>query len=206
MLTAQPPQSLAAGHVRHADRQVLRPDVARSGLASREGQPDATSYSPNCPPSPASPTTEEERLALLSLWLAQWSTPARGIWFPSMTQEWWRQKGGVKPHSGKFQTIDRWLGTPAAKKIFKECWLPTILPKFCEVGGRQVPAARGQCRARARRASGATASAAASRSARSRDRPSASAAAPTRCARSIPRRMRCSRPARATTGTAPSAL
>ena len=76
-------------------------------------------------------------MALLRLWLAQWSTPARGIWFPGMTQEWWRQKGGVKPHSGKFQTIERWLGTPAARKVFKDSWLPTILPTFCEMQGNK---------------------------------------------------------------------
>lgn len=46
-----------------------------------------------------------------------------------MTQEWWRQKGGVKPHSGKFQTVERWLRTPAARKAFKDSWLPTILPE-----------------------------------------------------------------------------
>ena len=30
-----------------------------------------------------------------------------------------------------------WLGTPAAKKVFKDSWLPTILPKFCEIQGNK---------------------------------------------------------------------
>ena len=73
-------------------------------------------------------TTDEQKLALVRLWLAQWSTPARGIWFPSMTDgEWWRTKGGVKPHSGKFKPIERWLASGAARKKFNQQWLPVLL-------------------------------------------------------------------------------
>lgn len=136
MLTAQPPRSLLrAMYAALTDKYY---GLSSLGLASlREKASLTDELLAQLPAIPGVATTDEERLALLRLWLAQWSTPARGIWFPSMTQEWWRQKGGVKPHSGKFQTIDRWLGTPAVKKVFKDSWLPTILPKFCEVAGNK---------------------------------------------------------------------
>ena len=55
----------------------------------------------------------------MRLWLAQWSAPARGIWFPSMTDgAWWKIKGGVKPHAGKFRPVESWLGSSGAKKVF----------------------------------------------------------------------------------------
>ena len=136
MLTAPPPQSLLrAMYATLTDKYY---GLTSLGLASlREKASLTDELLAQLPNIPGVATTEEERLALLRLWLAQWATPTRGIWFPSMTQEWWRQKGGVKPHSGKFQAVDRWLGTPVAKKVFKDSWLPTILPKFCEVAGNK---------------------------------------------------------------------
>jgi Lhr-like helicase len=76
--------------------------------------------------------TEDAKLALVRLWLAQWATPRTGIWFSSMTDgDWWRQPGGVKPHTGKFRPLTRWLER-AATKTFNDEWLPTLLPTFCE--------------------------------------------------------------------------
>ncbi|MEH0843120.1 DEAD/DEAH box helicase [Micromonospora sp. CPCC 205711] len=82
-------------------------------------------------------TTEETKQAVVRLWLAQWMTSTRGVWFPSMTDgEWWKTKGGVKPHGGKFKQIQSWLGTAPARKQFVENWLPTLVETFCEgVGG-----------------------------------------------------------------------
>lgn len=83
-------------------------------------------------------TTRESKLALVRFWLTQWSTTSRGIWFSSMTDgDWWRTKGGVKPHSGKFQPVERWLATSPTKQKFNQDWLPTLLTNFCEqVGGK----------------------------------------------------------------------
>ncbi|MEV0910037.1 DEAD/DEAH box helicase [Streptomyces hokutonensis] len=80
--------------------------------------------------------TEESKMALMRLWLMQWTTP--GIWFPSMTDgDWWKTEGGVHPHTGKFQSIDQWLDSKAAKKQFNETWLPKLLQEFCDgVGGK----------------------------------------------------------------------
>lgn len=131
MLTAQPPHSLLrAMYAALTDKYY---GLTSLGLASlREKATLTDELLAQLPTIPGVATTDAQRLALLRLWLAQWSTPARGIWFSSMPQEWWKQKGGVKPHSGRFQIIDRWLGTQAAKKVFKDSWLPIILPNFCE--------------------------------------------------------------------------
>lgn len=136
MITAQPPQSLLrAMYATLTDKYY---GLTSLGLASlREKASLTDELLGQLPAIPGRATTDEERLALLRVWLAQWSTPARGIWFTSMTQEWWRQKGGVKPHSGRFQAIERWLGVPAAKKVFQASWLPTILPRFCEAVGHK---------------------------------------------------------------------
>ncbi|TPG17173.1 DEAD/DEAH box helicase [Pedococcus bigeumensis] len=134
MLTAQPPQALLrAMYLTLTDKYY---GLTSLGLASlREKASMTDELLAQLPAIDGVASSNDERLALLRLWLAQWSTPARGIWFPSMTEEWWRQKGGVKPHSGRFQIIERWLATPAAKKVFKESWLPTLLTKFCEQTG-----------------------------------------------------------------------
>lgn len=74
---------------------------------------------------------DEAKLALIRLWLAAWSTP--GIWFSSMTDgDWWRQKGGVQPHAGRFESVDRLLGSKAARQKFRDGWLQTLLTTFCE--------------------------------------------------------------------------
>lgn len=136
MLTAQPPQALLrAMYATLTDKYY---GLSSLGLASlREKASMTDELLTQLPAIDDVASTDEQRLALLRLWLAQWATPARGIWFPSMTEEWWRQKGGVKPHTGKFQSVDRWLGTPAAKKKFKESWLPTLLTRFCEQTGQK---------------------------------------------------------------------
>ncbi|MFC8655386.1 DEAD/DEAH box helicase [Streptomyces parvus] len=76
-------------------------------------------------------TSDESKLALMRMWLMQWTTP--GIWFPSMTDgDWWMTDGGVRPHTGKFNTISQWLETKAAKKQFSDTWLPALLQEFCD--------------------------------------------------------------------------
>jgi hypothetical protein len=79
--------------------------------------------------------SDEEKLALVRLWLAQWGT-ARSIWLPGMADgEWWNTKGGVKPKSGKFKLLTQWLPAGAARKKFDQQWLPTLLSTFCENRG-----------------------------------------------------------------------
>ncbi|WP_433117962.1 DEAD/DEAH box helicase [Micromonospora sp. CA-246542] len=136
MLTTVPPQALLrAIYATLTDKYY---GLTSLGLASLREKASLTGdLLAELPRIDGIAATEDERLALLRMWLAQWGTPARGIWFPSMTEEWWRQKGGVKPHSGSFQAIERWLGTPASKKTFKQSWLPTLQSRFCERTGQK---------------------------------------------------------------------
>lgn len=77
--------------------------------------------------------TDDAKLALVRLWLAQWSTPTKGIWFSSMTEgDWWMTKGGVKPHTGKFLPLKRWMNSKTAERKFNQDWLPLLLPLVCE--------------------------------------------------------------------------
>ena len=54
------------------------------------------------PPLGPDVTTEAQRLALVRLWLNQWTQP--GIWFSSMPASWWQAPGGVEARARKLQT------------------------------------------------------------------------------------------------------
>lgn len=131
MLNASPPHSLLrAMYDALTDKYY---GLTSLGLASLQEKASLTEeVLALLPAIPDVATTDIERLGLLRLWLTQWPSSTAGIWFSAMTQEWWRQKGGVNPHSGRFTAIDGWLGTSAAKKEFKHKWLPVIRNKFCE--------------------------------------------------------------------------
>ena len=137
MLTAPPPESLLrAMYATLTDRYY---GFASLGLASlKEKASHTTELLSKLPTIDGVASTDEEKLALTRLWIAQWSAPARGIWFPSMTDGvWWKAKGGVKPHAGKFQPVERWLGSSGAKKVFNQDWLPTLLGTFTELQGNK---------------------------------------------------------------------
>lgn len=130
-LNAPPPYALLKTlHGTLTDRYYGLASLGLASLRERESRrADLLSKLPNIA---GLAETEESKLALVRLWLAQWATPRTGIWFSSMTDgDWWKQPGGVRPHSGKFQPLARWMGTAATKTFHKE-WLPTILPVFCE--------------------------------------------------------------------------
>ncbi|MGA5764844.1 DEAD/DEAH box helicase [Nonomuraea bangladeshensis] len=131
---ALPPQSLLrAMHLTLTDKYY---GLASLGLASLRERADLTEeLLAQLPDVEGIAATPEAKTALVRLWLAQWSTANRGIWFPSMVQEsgeWWNTKGGIKPHNGKFRAIDRWLTSKPAKKAFKDGWLSKLLKTFCE--------------------------------------------------------------------------
>src|SRR5262249_1407190 len=99
MLTAQPPQSLLrAIYGTLTDRTY---GLASLGLASlRERESQTAKLVADLPTLDGVASADEQKLALVRMWLMQWATSTRGIWFPGMTDgEWWQVKGGVKPHS-----------------------------------------------------------------------------------------------------------
>jgi hypothetical protein len=126
--SAPPPQSLLRGIVatitdRHLGLQSL-------GLASIRERPSLQQGLTALPPIPGVAETEAAKLTLTRLWLGQWVSP--GIWFQSMDQSWYQARKGVRPHSGNFSDIDRWLGQREARNAFRTHWLPTLLSTFCE--------------------------------------------------------------------------
>ncbi|MFF9130425.1 DEAD/DEAH box helicase [Streptomyces sp. NPDC014806] len=132
LTTANPPQSLLrAMYATLTDKYY---GLSSLGLASLRERVNLTdTLLTELPDIDGVASNADTKLALVRMWLAQWNTPARGIWFPSMTEgDWWRTKGGVKPHTGKFQAIERWLGSKAARKKFADDWLQTLLTTFCE--------------------------------------------------------------------------
>lgn len=125
-----PPDSLLRGLVATVtDRYYGLQSLALASLVERgELSEDLAKALPDIPPGV---TTDAQRLALVRLWLNQW--PLRpGIWFSSMTPAWWQTSGGVRAHSGKFVQVNRWLGTPAARRVFDREWLPNLHARFCE--------------------------------------------------------------------------
>ena len=83
-LTIQPPQSLLrAIYATLTDRHY---GLASLGLASLRERGSLTArLLADLPGLDGVAATDEQELALVRLWLAQWATSTRGIWFPSMT-------------------------------------------------------------------------------------------------------------------------
>jgi len=77
--------------------------------------------------------SNEQRIALVRAWIAQWTGPLAGLWFQNMNPSWWQTTRGVRPHSGKFAALDRWVAVREAKKVFEHVWLPMLLETFCEL-------------------------------------------------------------------------
>lgn len=131
-LNAQPPVSLLHGlYATLTDRYW---GLAPLGLASlrERGGSLRDELLTKLPAINGVATTEDERLALVRIWIAQWAA-AQGVWFQSMAEgEWWKVKGGVKPHRGNFDAINRWIGDKAARKEFADTWLPVLQRAFCE--------------------------------------------------------------------------
>ena len=72
----------------------------------------------------------EQKLALARMWLFHWSN--QGYWFPTMTEAFWQTPRGVRPHSGSFQPLKRWIADETASRVFRKHWLPMLLSLFTE--------------------------------------------------------------------------
>jgi hypothetical protein len=137
-LPVNPPDSLMrAIYATLTDRYY---GLAALGLASlREREADRAPLLEDLVDLPGVADTDEAKLALVRLWLAQWSLPSYGIWFPGMPADWRGVKGGVRPHAGKFRPFERWLGSSVTTKQFNKDWLPALQQRFCEAvdGGKK---------------------------------------------------------------------
>lgn len=134
MLRPSPPESLLrAMYATLTDKHYGLSALALASL--KEQDTDRVSLLSALPAISGIATSDEEKLALVRVWLAQWATPECGIWFQSMAEgDWWRVKGGVKPHPGRFRAMKRWL-PKGVVKAFETQWVPVLLNTFCENQG-----------------------------------------------------------------------
>jgi ATP-dependent helicase YprA (DUF1998 family) len=107
-------EALALGSIaEHADR---RPLIAR------------------LPAMPGIAETPEDKVGLARAWLRGWT--AAGFHLPRMNEAWYAAhpdaKVRISTKSGKFQRLDRALGSPAARATFKKKWLPELLGMFTQ--------------------------------------------------------------------------
>jgi ATP-dependent helicase YprA (DUF1998 family) len=126
-----PPQSLLRGMVTTITDRYY--GLQSLGLASLRERRDLEGRLLGLPAVPGVATEDPERLALARLWLSQWANPTAGLWFRNMNPSWWQTTRGVRPHSGKFGSIDRWIADREAKKAFERDWIPVLLEMFCEL-------------------------------------------------------------------------
>lgn len=107
-------------------------------LASIRGRFDIEQNLSTLPSVAGLAETDDQKLALVCSWIAQWSGPTAGIWFQDMDPaDWVQTRGGIKPHAGKFAPLSRWFVDREAKKTFEREWLPVLLERFCEPSGNK---------------------------------------------------------------------
>lgn len=88
---------------------------------------------------PGVATIEDEKIALVRLWLSLWRRP--GIWFSAMNAEWKGTK--VQAVSGNFGKLKSWLRTREARRLFEQEWLPVLQNELCQkVGDKYQLSAR----------------------------------------------------------------
>jgi ATP-dependent helicase YprA (DUF1998 family) len=126
------PQSLLRGVVTTiTDRYYGLQSLALASIRERRNL--ETRLQEQLPVVPRVAETDEQRIALARAWIAQWTGPSAGLWFQNMNPSWWQTSRGIRPHSGKFAVLDRWVGEREAKKVFERQWLPILLDTFCEL-------------------------------------------------------------------------
>ncbi|MBX3177717.1 MAG: DEAD/DEAH box helicase [Candidatus Hydrogenedentes bacterium] len=121
-----PPQFLLRGMASClTHRYYSLESFALASIVERASHREAISDLPDIP---EVATTPEQKLALARLWLRSWHRS--GFWLSRMPSSWWMNE--VKPHSGKFATIENWLDTKDARKLFNRDWLEALLHRFTE--------------------------------------------------------------------------
>ena len=78
-------------------------------------------------------TTDDEKLALVRAWIRCWRGP--GFWLSRMPGALWlapRSEGGVRPHSGSFNDLKRFITNQKARRAFDREWLPKLRQWFTE--------------------------------------------------------------------------
>lgn len=125
----RPPISLLRGIVATVnDRWTGLQSLALGSLAERERE--RLRLLEELPPL-APFDSEEQRLALIRLWISHWTRP--GLWFQAMPTGWWMTE--VRGHKGKFRPFASWFDEKTTYQNFEKSWLPILLRRFCEPQG-----------------------------------------------------------------------
>lgn len=124
--SSTPPESLLRAITKAiTDRYYGLEPLALASLVERS---EHSSMIHNLPEIPKYAQTKLEKIALSRVWLRCWSRS--GIWLSRMPNAWNRQD--VRPRSGKFTAIHRFLGNKSASSLFDREWVPQLLNIFTE--------------------------------------------------------------------------
>jgi Lhr-like helicase len=127
------PQSLLRGIVTTVNDRWY--GLRSLALASLRGRSDIEPSLSQLPALPGLAETDDQKLALVRSWIAQWSGPTAGLWFQGMDSSWLQTRDGIRPHAGKFAPLARWLGDREVKRTFEQEWLPVLLERLCQPSG-----------------------------------------------------------------------
>lgn len=135
MLTVRssaPPKVLLLGIYRTLiDRFYGLEPLALASIVERVGNRDRLLQLTAIPPIAES---DDQKLALVRLWLRCWLRSAVGIWVGGMPLQWMSTE--VRPHSGRFTVLKRFIGDNRTYSALERQWLPTLLQVFTEpLGG-----------------------------------------------------------------------
>ena len=127
--SATPPISLLRGIVKTvSDKWTGLHSLALASLAERDRD---RARLLEALPTLAPFDSEEQRLALVRLWIGHWTAP--GLWFPTMPSAWWMTE--VRGHKGKFRRLTRWFEEKETRQNFEKHWLPILRNRLCEPHG-----------------------------------------------------------------------
>lgn len=132
-----PPESLLGDIIATLqDRSLGLEALAVASIGERA---DKTATLHKLPDIPGVADTPDKKVALARAWIRCWHRA--GFWLKSMPGKWYQgdTEGQMRvlSRTGKFKSMERLLGSPAARKIFKNDWLPSLLQQFAENMGGQ---------------------------------------------------------------------
>ena len=128
----RPPEALLDNIVTTVqDRFLGFEALALASIAERNKH---TAELERLPSLPAVAETPEAKVALVRAWLRCWQN--YGFWLSAMPPVWWRRPRSlgtsVRGHKGKFKAMGRALTDNATHQLFRNQWLPKLLPLFTQ--------------------------------------------------------------------------
>ena len=128
----RPPEALLDNIVTTIrDRFLGFEALALASVAERAKHTAAIELLPDIP---AVAETPEDKVALVRAWLRCWERC--GFWLNLMPPVWWKRPRAdgtsIDGHKGKFKSMEIVLADKAARKIFSDKWLPTLLALFTQ--------------------------------------------------------------------------